>query len=301
MIRKAAKFIFFGNYFLGFCIAALSFETLVQCGFSPLPFIYFALVLLFTVVYYTYAYTTELTFYSGSNTRTRWYVQNRSFIKQTQAVAIILIVAAGALFLHDYRRQLVIIPLIHWLYLTPFPVLAVLYYGVVLKPGRVFNLRRSGWLKPFVIGLVASGAVTVYPLILSSPAGPLKPVTPCAFFFMANFMFTSVIAIMFDIKDYAADHNRQLKTLVVHFGLHQTLYYLLLPFIGSGLIACLVFAHLKHYSNLQVVLLGLPFLLLAGVAWSLQYRKKILYYLAVIDGLLLVKAACGITAVFLFN
>ena len=50
-------------------------------------------------------------------------------------------------------------------------------------------------------------------------------------------MFTTVIAIMFDIKDYAADHNLRLKTLIVRFGLRKSIYYVLLPFIGIGMIA----------------------------------------------------------------
>jgi hypothetical protein len=34
---------------------------------------------------------------------------------------------------------------------------------------------------------------------------------------------------MFDIKDYAADHNHQLKTFVVRYGLRKTIFYILIP------------------------------------------------------------------------
>ena len=114
-------------------------------------------------------------------------------------------------------------------------------------------------------------------------------------------MFTTVIAIMFDIKDYAADHNLRLKTLIVRFGLRKSIYYVLLPFIIVGMIAFILFGIEKQYQYPQIVINCVPFLLLASVAWSLQQRKKILYYLAVIDGLLLVKAIFGLAAVLLFN
>ena len=87
-------------------------------------------------------------------------------------------------------------------------------------------------------------------------------------------MFTTVIAIMFDIKDYAADHNLRLKTLIVRVGLRKSIYYVLLPFIGIGMIALILFAISKQYSLTQIIINCIPFLLLASVAWSLQQRKK---------------------------
>ena len=171
-----------------------------------------------------------------------------------------------------------------------------MYYGILIFPVPKFNLRSYGRLKPFIIGFVATGTVTIYPLIFFNTIEKqsFHFNIPVVLYFIANFMFTTVIAIMFDIKDYAADHNLRLKTLIVRFGLRKSIYYVLLPFIGIGMIALLLFAINKHYSLLQIIINCIPFLLLASVAWSLQQRKKILYYLAVIDGLLLVKALFGI-------
>ncbi len=220
-----------------------------------------------------------------------------------QVAAIIIIIITAAFFFAGYYYHLAAIPVVGWVLLLLFPLLALLYYGVVTRPGFTFSLRRYGWLKPFIIGLVASGTVTVYPFVLfgSSPAARFSFRIEEALFFMVNFLFTTVIAVMFDIKDYAADHNHQLKTLVVHFGLRKTIYYLLLPLISAGLMACLAFTYLKSYTPAQITLNCLPFFLLAGTAWSLQHRKKILYYLAVIDGLLLVKAICGIATIYCFG
>lgn len=280
----------------------LSAETLVQSGSQKLNLLYFVEVILLTKVYYTHAYTSELKFYKGTNVRTQWYVQHRSFIRAAQKFYITIAVAILIYFLIRYYHPLLSLSVASWLLILVFPLLACMYYGILFLPRRKFNLRSYGRLKPFVIGFVATGAVTVYPLIFLSieKNAAFHFTMRGVLFFIANFMFTTVIAIMFDIKDYASDHNSRLKTLIVRFGLRKSIYYVLLPFIGVGMAALILFTINQHYAFIQILINCIPFLLLAMVAWSLQQRKKILYYLAVIDGLLLVKAICGIIAVVLF-
>jgi 4-hydroxybenzoate polyprenyltransferase len=281
----------------------LSAETLAQCGIHSFNLLYFVEVLFLTKVYYTHAYNSEIKFYSGPNLRTQWYVKHRNFIRSAQKVYIIIAIIILLYFLIYYYYLINYLSISNLLLIVTFPLLACLYYGIWFFPTRKFNLRRYGRLKPFIIGFVATGAVTVYPLIFFSiiRKKTFHFHTPELFYFISNFMFTTVIAIMFDIKDYAADHNLRLKTLIVRFGLRKSIYYVLLPFIIVGMITFILFGIEKHYPSLQIVINCIPFLLLASVAWSLQQRKKILYYLAVIDGLLLVKAIFGIAAVVFFN
>ncbi len=107
-------------------------------------------------------------------------------------------------------------------------------------------------------------------------------------------MFCTVNAIMFDIKDYADDSNRQLKTFVVRFGLHNTINFILIPLLLIGICCMLAFTYYRHFSFLSIFFNLIPFILLLVVAYSMHQKKSILYYLIVIDGLLLVKAICGI-------
>jgi 4-hydroxybenzoate polyprenyltransferase len=303
LIRKLGQFFFFGNYFLGICIAMLSAETLIQCGFHSLNILYLIEVMLLTKVYYTHAITGEIKFYNGPNLRTQWYVQHRKFIRNAQKVYTTIALLILVYFLVKYFKELLLLSAAGWFCILVFPLLACMYYGINLIPRYKVNLRNYGRLKPFIIGLVATGTVTVYPIVFFSleKNQKLSFTRQETFFFVANFMFTTVIAIMFDIKDYASDHNHSLKTLIVRFGLRKSIYYVLLPFIGIGMFAHILFTTNNNYSFIQTSINCIPFLLLAMVAWSLQQRKKILYYLAVIDGLLLVKAICGIMAVTLFK
>ena len=106
-------------------------------------------------------------------------------------------------------------------------------------------------------------------------------------------MFISVLCIMFDIKDYAMDYNAQLKTFVVKFGLRKTIFFIIIPLSLIGFGTFLTFGYVNHFPMQRLFFNGIPFLLLIAVAYSLHHRKSVLYYLIIIDGLMLVKALCG--------
>jgi hypothetical protein len=109
-------------------------------------------------------------------------------------------------------------------------------------------------------------------------------------------LFVSVLAILFDIKDFTADNNLELKTFVVRFGLSKTIFLIVLPITIFGWAMIAFTATQLGIALPRVLINAIPFVLLIIAALSLLQRKPILYYLAVIDGLLLVKAICGIIA-----
>jgi 4-hydroxybenzoate polyprenyltransferase len=183
-----------------------------------------------------------------------------------------------------------------------FPIVAALYYGINHRRFARFKLRNIGWLKPFIIGFVWAGLVNIYPILFYNIENELNYVPDAVglFLFIKNFMFITVLCIMFDIKDYAADHNRQLKTFVVRVGLRNTIFMILIPLCLAGLGSFIVYALKRDFSDQKIILNVIPFLLLIMVAYSLHRRKSIFYYLIVIDGLMLVKALCGSVAMIYF-
>ena len=114
-------------------------------------------------------------------------------------------------------------------------------------------------------------------------------------------MYITMLCVMFDIKDYAADHNKQLKTFVVLYGLRKTIFYFIIPLSLVGLGTFVLFAVLRDFPVLRILINTVPFILLIIVAYSMHRRKSILYYLAIIDGLMLVKAVCGIIGISLIK
>lgn len=105
---------------------------------------------------------------------------------------------------------------------------------------------------------------------------------------------------MFDVKDYAADYISRVKTFVVKLGLRKTIFYILLPLSMAGLVSFFFYAVTHQFLPGKVLLNLIPFVLLIIVAISLCKRRAIMYYLVIIDGLMLIKAVCGIIAMMYF-
>lgn len=289
-------FIFFANYFVGILAVALSFETVLQLGLPFASPAYYILLFSATVMYYTYAYAGAAVSVASSNPRTEWYRAHRNFVQKSQKVFLIVCLITAIYLFIENRAGLLALPAPYWLLLGSIPTAALLYYG--LLPSS-FNLRHTGWLKALVIGFVWAGSVSFLPVAMAKIEHGTAIIETgfMQWLFLKNWMFCTVNAIMFDIKDYEDDNNIQLKTFVVRFGLQKTIFFILIPLLLIGIISLLIFTYYKNFSAVVIGVNLLPFVSLLYVAYSLQKPKKILYYLIVIDGLLFIKALCGIAGI----
>lgn len=292
---------FFSNYFYGLCAIALSIEATLQqrLPFNSVQFYIFSFAA--TVLYYTRAYITEKPA-SNPNPRSQWYWEHRRKVFISQLFFTVVAAVYLGMLVFQHYSFILNMPFADWFLPLIFPTVAALYYGINHRRLAKYRLRNIGWLKPFIIGFVWAGLVTIYPIVFYNIENELARVPDWigAFLFIKNFMYITVLCIMFDIKDYAADHNRQLKTFVVKAGLRNTIFFILIPLCLAGLASFLYFAMTRHFSTLKIALNVIPFLLLIAVAYSLHRRKSIFYYLIVIDGLMLVKALCGSIAMVYF-
>lgn len=292
--RALVSYIFFSNYFYGLCAVALSIEASLQQGFPLNSISFYLFIFSVSVLYYTRAYITEKKSLQG-NPRSDWYWENRKFVLASQ----VLLTATGLVYpfllVAEHWEHILGMPMLNWLLILSFPVVAALYYGINHRRFVSYSLRNIGWLKPFIIGFVWAGLVTVYPFLFYHINHELNyvPDWTGAFLFVKNFMFITVLCILFDIKDYAADHNRQLKTFVVNAGLRKTIFLIVIPLCVLGLTSYLFYAGIRQFSFIRMSMNIIPFLLLITVAYSLHRRKSIFYYLIVIDGLMMVKALLG--------
>lgn len=297
MLKKFANFIFYGNYYLGFCTVFLAMEGNLQQGISLNSVFFYLLLYLGTVLFYTHAYIQES---NGRyiNERTKWYTAHAEFIKRSQLILFFLCLLLSIYLCIKYYHGLLLVTPLQIGFLIFIAVLAQSYYGISIGRSFKVNTRQTGWLKPFVISLVWTTAVTFAPVVWrQAELNTLYIFTQVnLWFFIKNFMFISILAIMFDIKDYAADHNRKLKTFVVNIGLRKTLFLIIMPIALLAFLSFIIFAWQQHFPPLKIIFNCLPFITLLYVIRSMQRRKSIIYYLAVIDGLLIVKAICGITA-----
>ena len=293
---KIKEFIFYGNYFYGLCAVALSIEAALQQRIPLNSSFYFFLFFITTVLYYGYPYARKYKNY-GTDPRTNWYITNYRFVRWNQIFITFVLMGVLVFFLHYYVDAIIKMNLVHWAALLIFPFVAALYYGI-----NFFNIRKVGWLKPFIIGFTWAGLVTVYPVLFYNiiHKQDYTPTLVSLLLFIKNLMFVSVLCIMFDVKDYATDHISRLKTFVVQIGLRKTIFNILLPLSMLGLVSFIYYAVDHQFHAMKTLLNVVPFILMLMAVISLRKRRTLMYYLVVIDSLMLVKAACGILAVLYF-
>lgn len=297
MWRELVKSVFFSNFFLGLLAVSLSFETSLQLGL-PFNSLYWYLALFSGVVlYYTYAYAVVMPPGATPNPRSAWYRNHRRLVKLSQSGLLLVLTVSLAGFIYRYHANAAEVPAPYWAAVLVVLLAAGSYYGKT----PCFNLRRSGWTKPFTIGLCWAATVSLFPLLaLHAEARPYDlHWALIVWLFLKNWMFCAVNAILFDIKDYEDDSNRALKTFVVRYGIRFTIHFILLPLIAAGMVSFLLFARYRELNLAQVMLNFLPFFLTLCLALSLRKSRPILYYLIVVDGTLLIKALCGSIAVTL--
>ncbi len=286
---------FFSNYFLGILAVALSLETSFQLS---LPFnspLWYILLFSGVVIYYTYAYISSKHQPLAENPRTRWYQRHRKAVKISQVLLVLALSSSGLEYFRRYYDSLESLHWSSWTILSGTLLAAASYYGKL----PFLNLRNSGWTKPVTIGLCWAASVSLLPLVslqLENGGYTEVPWLLAGWLFVKNWMFCSVNAILFDIKDYTDDSNRRLKTFVVSYGTRFTIMLILLPMILLGVASFLFFSYYRGLDIYQVAINLVPFALTLYIALSMHKPRPILYYLVVIDGMLFIKAICGIVA-----
>ncbi len=298
--HAVVEWLFYGNYFYGCCAVALSMEASLQQGYPLNDWLYYAMVFLCTTLFYTYPYVRRRPL-PGQNARSNWYARHFNRAKISQVLLTVLVLCGLVYYAVTEGQMLLDLPLRQWLWPMIFPLVGFLYYGFTWLYGE-YNLRRIGWLKPFLIGFTWAGWVTVYPVwsLVTENGEQYVPTLIAAFLFVKNFMFVTLLCVMFDVKDYASDHKSRVRTFVVRLGLRRTIFYVLLPLSVLGLGSYVTYGIVRHFHFMRIVLNIIPFVLLLWMAWSLRKRRSLLYYLVWVDGLMVVKAVCGILGMLYF-
>jgi 4-hydroxybenzoate polyprenyltransferase len=231
--------------------------------------------------------------------RTIWYRKNLIPLKQVLYVTLVLVGAFLLYLLWNNRLNLVSYTLLQWVFIVTLPIIAALYTFKI--PGLYFTkIRQIGWLKPFVVGLTWSGWVTVYPVLVWQVQRGFaneKPVMPSVLFWLQNFLFISILAIIFDIKDYRSDVRLNLKTYPATLGIRNTFRYVIYPVTIINIFIFLFFQFQHHFAPIQTAIQIIPYVLLLVVLFSYRNTRSVLYYLVAIDGLMFLKAICGIISI----
>ncbi len=289
--RKALKFLFFGNYFYGLCAIGMALESYQTLR---LPVNYDLLLLLFLAVitFYTHAYRYAHLGYDTAAPkqqfyyqRNLWYYTHYKRLKWLQVLNVLaLSLLAYKLFIKELHLEFTARD---YLILSVTLTAGFSYIGFGRFSGR--NIRGG---KNLIIAWAWAGMVTGLPV-----AGVSLNV-PAAFsftlLFTENFLFVLILSIVFDIKDYVVDASKGLSTIPTKLGFKKTLQHTIMPL--SLLLCAVHLADLFLVNELSPgskVLSLLPFLSLLMLPKLLKRRQSLLFYLLVIDGMMLFKGLLG--------
>lgn len=297
-MTKVARAFFFGNLFYGLCTVSLSIETNLQLGIALNRFPFYLLVFLATIVYYGRIYY-KTSFHISSDARSAWFRNHQPLIRIALIVCSVGILLDVLYMIAKNFRVLVEFPPVVWLIVALVPVIGLLYTS------RLFsfrNLRQVGWLKPFIIGFVWAGVVTVFPFFFWQVKHPVinygSLLLPLLFW-LQNFLFITALAVVFDIKDYPSDKNLGLLTIPARIGAAATLRLFIIPMCLLSFAVLTLFHLVAGFPISHTILQAVPYIALLLLVRNLATRKNLLFYLAAIDGLMFLKAVCGIISITL--
>lgn len=308
LLQKLIGFIFFGNIFYAACTVALCIETNLVAGLPLNSFDFYLLIAAATICFYGMIY-----YISGNRlnrqmvafdwySRINWYVQHKKLIRVLLILGISVLVITALIYLLRNMGSITQLSITDYFLLVFFPFVAVAYSYEILPFKQLRILRNAGTLKPFILGFAWAGFVTVYPYIALKWEGFTGSYASLSigWLFVQNFIFISMLCILFDIKDEPLDRKKNLKTIPVRLGIHATVYYVMIPLILLNLLIKFIYFKDETAFYQPVLIRCIPYVFLLFASLEVRKPKATLYYLAVVDGLMLVKAVFGIISVYHF-
>lgn len=152
-------------------------------------------------------------------------------------------------------------------------VVSTLYY---LPP---VNLRKHGYIKPFLISAVWVISCSLVPLIENQLLTKHS-----IWFIVSQFLFLSVLCLLFDIKDVEHDYMTGVNTCANKFGVNVTK----LICVGFVISAFSCFYKFQCETSVFIASIILSLLVCSTILFTNEKRHAFYYYLWV-DGLLVIQ------------
>lgn len=259
------KVLVYGNIFIS--IAGLAQVLLTQLLFK-IPFDYYSLsylafILLSTYLQYNMQRGYNLMQNNPQTEREWWLFQHRKPLLISLGISLFAL-----LFLCNWLSWTSIYIMIG------AELISTLYY---LKP---FNLRRFGFIKPLIVGVIWVISCAVVPLLENK----LLNTTQSYFFIAAQFCFITALCVLFDVKDAEHDFFNGIKTYANAMGTR-----------GARIVAfffLLAYAICFYFYNPQLSMGIFNFFFLAFCSVFIFLTKETrhpYYYYLFIDGLMIVQ------------
>ena len=281
------------NHFYGLCAALLSIETTLSLlntlpSLDTICLIYFG-----TVLYYTHAYLKE-TPMGLYNDRTLWYLKYQKYLYLRQLLCSLIVLYILFFKLNFIKLFFDLNNTVIGVLFFSFIISILYYFPVRIK--SIIAIRAFGFMKSASIAWVWSVMCCLGPILLNeSDTNQASCWTVhFALYFLQQFIFIFILAILFDIKDIPRDKKELVHTIVLKYGIQSTIRKLVTPLVLVYLIISFIIHYFYHqslfYSLSQLILI----LTLYFVITIIQKISQIHINILLIDGLMLLKAMMGI-------
>jgi len=289
------------NHFYGICGALLAMETTLTITHT-IPSLYLLIFIYATILfYYSYAYLkeskieayqeTKQTIY---NERVDWYLNARPYLIARQWLIAFLLLYLSIYSLHFLQ-------LIYSFNIAEISVVASIVVIILLydfPQNNVFKqlqIRRLGFLKSISISWVWVFICCCLPLMVANKQGLVHlSNSNYIIYLFQQFIFILILAILFDIKDINKDADEFVKTIVVRYGVRNTIFRIVMPLLVLYVWLSMYLFFRLHPSFIYLFFPYLIAVLISVVIYSIQKRKEIHDNIFLIDGLMILKACIGI-------
>lgn len=230
MIKKTLKFLIYTNVFVSVGAFLLACETIFFHHLiffehlKPLGLVFFSTLFL-------YNYQRVIAFKNKANhlqsDRHIWIDKHQKLlITITILAAVISLIVGISIANKSYFIFGCVVFFLAFFYSTP----------LFKKNNTWYRLRDLPFAKLFLVGIVWSAVITIFPIIELLDLFTKKEIY---ILFLIQFLFITSITIPFDIRDYAIDKHNKIKTLPINLGIKKSkqLAYL---FVLIGLLFSLV-------------------------------------------------------------
>lgn len=254
----------YANVFISIC--ALS-QVLLTYHLFPLPVnfennSYLLFVFLATYLQYNLQRGYAITQNNFHTDRSLWLTEHKKILFFT------CIAALGILFFLCWHLSWTSI-----IIMGVAEIISNLYY---LPP---FNLRKYGYIKPFLISAIWVISSIVVPLIENQLF-----TTHCIWLIASQFIFIGVLCMLFDIKDADDDYVSGVNTYANILGMKFTKGFCYVLTLISSI--CFYMFMPEAATLLKIIILGLLTFL---AIYLTDDRKHSFYYYLFVDGLLIVQ------------
>lgn len=288
LIKKNLKLLIYTNVFVSLGAFLLACETIFFLHLNFLDHLK-PLVLIFFATLFLYNYQRVIAFKNNANhlqsDRHVWIDKHQKLLIATTIIAAVISLLLGISIANkSYFIFGCVVFFLAFFYSTP----------LFKKNNNWYRLRDLPFAKLFLVGIVWSAVITIFPTIKILNLYNKKEIY---MLFLIQFLFITSITIPFDIRDLAIDKHNKIKTLPINLGVTKSkqLAYL---FVLIGFVFSVVFFFENNLFWVTELVLSILCVLLIKKSLPTSNDFFFTFY---VDGLMILKPILFFVLLYIKN